>query len=449
MKRSNRLVLLVGVFLAVVAFVGILLLVRSPQGQVAEAPPTTGPVVVAAADIPLSSRIREDQVTTTTVPLDAISAGAFKDPSQVIGQIVRQPVAKGAQITSAILGTNTTGTVTNITTPAGLRSIAVQVDQITGVGTAIKTGDFVDMIVGMTGAEFPIVGTTPGTPGVAVVAGLAGTNSTKVLLQGLQVVGTLLPPVAARRGGTGTVRRRAARRPAGRRSRSTVSRRSSSWPAAPSRSRRSSSPRWVPIRRRRSRWCFALRTTSSIRPRAPRLRLPTSRRPASSSRRLSTHTASCRLTSSCQRASSPADRRPAQPVAILPDTGRSAARYLIDTPTSNGTNQSTMADQIRVLVVDDTGNARPPSSIGRIRRSAYAFRTSNTRSGVRSTRRSSATAGASSTRSTAGFLSSYQIGNPRCPRTSSDSPVPSSGNRSWQTSASPARRNHCSRGADA
>jgi Flp pilus assembly protein CpaB len=197
LKRSNRLVLLVGVFLAVVAFVGILLLVRSPQGQVAEAPPTTGPVVVAAADIPLSSRIREDQVTTTTVPLDAISAGSFKDPSQVIGQIVRQPVAKGAQITSAILGTNTTGTVTNITTPAGLRSIAVQVDQITGVGTAIKTGDFVDMIVGMTGAEFPIVGTTPGTPGVAVVPGLAGTNSTKVLLQGLQVVGTLLPPVAA------------------------------------------------------------------------------------------------------------------------------------------------------------------------------------------------------------------------------------------------------------
>jgi pilus assembly protein CpaB len=197
LKRSNRLVLLVGVFLAVVAFVGILLLVRSPQGQVAEAPPTTGPVVVAAADIPLSSRIREDQVTTTTVALDAISPGAFKDPSQVIGQIVRQPVAKGAQITPGILGTSSAGTVTNITTPAGLRSIAVQVDQITGVGTAIKTGDYVDMVVGMTGAEFPLVGTTPGTAGVTIVPGLSGTNSTKVLIQGLQVVGTLLPAVAA------------------------------------------------------------------------------------------------------------------------------------------------------------------------------------------------------------------------------------------------------------
>ena len=118
----------------------------------------------------------------------------------MIGQIVRQPVAKGAQITSAILGTNTTGTVTNVTTPAGLRSIAVQVDQITGVGTAIKTGDFVDMIVGLTGAEFPIVGTTPGTPGVAIVPGLTTTNSAKVLLQGLQVVGTILPQATTTEG---------------------------------------------------------------------------------------------------------------------------------------------------------------------------------------------------------------------------------------------------------
>ena len=57
LKRSNRLVLLVGVFLAIVAFVGILLLVAGHQRrQPADAAPTTGPVVVATADIPLSAR---------------------------------------------------------------------------------------------------------------------------------------------------------------------------------------------------------------------------------------------------------------------------------------------------------------------------------------------------------------------------------------------------------
>ncbi len=235
MKRSNRLVLLVGVFLAVVAFVGILLLVRSPQGEVVQQAPTTGPVVVASTDIPLSSRIREDQVTTTIVALDAISPGAYKDPSQVIGQVVRQPVAKGAQITSAILGANTSGTVTNIVTPVGLRSIAVQVDQLTGVGTAIKTGDFVDVIIGLTGTDFPVTG----LDGALVPATTINSNSAKVLIQGLQVTGTTLPPVTTTEPapsaspGTGGSPIALNRR----------SRRSSSWPAPPSRWKRSSSCR--------------------------------------------------------------------------------------------------------------------------------------------------------------------------------------------------------------
>ena len=69
LKRSNRLVLLVGVFLAVVAFVGILLLSNGAGGGQTEAP-TDGPVVVATTDIPLSTRIRADQVTTKTIAAD-------------------------------------------------------------------------------------------------------------------------------------------------------------------------------------------------------------------------------------------------------------------------------------------------------------------------------------------------------------------------------------------
>ena len=106
MKRSNRLVLLVGVFLAIVAFVGILLLVRTPATQ-APTVATDGPVVVATTDIALSSRIREDQVTTKKVPLTAILPGAFTDPSQVIGQIARQPVGTGGQVTASTLNGGT------------------------------------------------------------------------------------------------------------------------------------------------------------------------------------------------------------------------------------------------------------------------------------------------------------------------------------------------------
>jgi pilus assembly protein CpaB len=187
LKRSNRLVLLVGVFLAIVAFVGILLLVRNPSGQGATPEvPTTGPVVIAAVDIPLSTRIRAEQVTTQVVPLTAIAADAIIDPSQVIGQIVRQPVAKGAQLSAATFGGTSTGTVTQIATPVGLRSMAVQVDQVSGVGTVIKPGDYVDVVVGISADKFPVA---PPIPPDAM-----NHTSVKLLIQGLQVLGTLLPP---------------------------------------------------------------------------------------------------------------------------------------------------------------------------------------------------------------------------------------------------------------
>ena len=198
MKRSNRLVLLVGVFLAIVAFVGILLLVRSPGGgdNSTAPPPTTGPVVVAATDIPLSTRITADQVTTITIDLASITPGAFTNPSQVIGQIVRQQVTKGAQITAATLnGGNSPGQIGNLECPATLRCMAVQVDQVSGVGTVIKTGDFVDAVVGLTADKFPVITVSPTDNSITVLAGLNST-SVKLLLQGMQVVGTLLPPTA-------------------------------------------------------------------------------------------------------------------------------------------------------------------------------------------------------------------------------------------------------------
>lgn len=197
MKRSNRLVLLVGVFLAIIAFVGILLLARGngTGSNTPPPPPTTGPVVVAAADIPLSTRIAADQVTTKVIDLTSISPGAFTDPSQVIGQIARQQVTAGAQITSATLnGGSSPGEITNLECPATLRCMAVQVDQVSGVGTVIKTGDYVDMVVGLT--DFPVTTINPTDHSITVVQGLNST-SVKLLLQGLQVMGTLLPPVTA------------------------------------------------------------------------------------------------------------------------------------------------------------------------------------------------------------------------------------------------------------
>ena len=198
MKRSNRLVLLIGVFLAVVAFVGVLLLLQSPPTSTGPAAaPTTGPVVVATSDIPLSTRIRADQVEVKTLNLTAISAGAFQDPSQVVGQVARQQVAAGAQITATTLNGGLSGTVIDVQTPAGQRAIAVRVDQISGVGTVIKTGDYVDAIFALSEEQFASITQDPSNPKQVIVTNPGPKGSTiKLILQGMQVLGALLPPVA-------------------------------------------------------------------------------------------------------------------------------------------------------------------------------------------------------------------------------------------------------------
>ena len=198
MKRSNRLVLLIGVFLAIVAFVAVIVLAGNGGGggggPRASAPPTTGNVVVATADIPLSSRIGADQITVKVLDLTSILPGAFTDPSQIIGRVVREPVRAGAQITNDTFGA-VNGTVVDVQVPAGLRAIAVRVDQTSGVGTVIKNGDYVDSIIALNEQTFASV--VPAASGVVTVTnpGPKGTT-TKLILQGMQVLGTLLPPVA-------------------------------------------------------------------------------------------------------------------------------------------------------------------------------------------------------------------------------------------------------------
>jgi len=211
LKRSNRLVLLIGVFLAIVAFVAVIVLTTGNGGSDnSKGPVTTGPVVVATADIPLSTKVQASQVTVQTKDLTAILPGAYTDVSQVVGKVVRQGVTSGAQITTATFGEGASGSVLNVDVPAGLRAISVQVDQVSGVGTVIQKGDYVDMVVGFAADKFPVVTKNPSDNSFQVVAGLNGT-SVKMLLQGMQVLGTLLPPTSADTsgqpapsGGTGT-----------------------------------------------------------------------------------------------------------------------------------------------------------------------------------------------------------------------------------------------------
>jgi pilus assembly protein CpaB len=192
------LVLLIGIFLAVIAFVGIAFLFQQPQqagptGQ--QGPPTECTRVVATADIPLGSVIDQTQVKQETVPnISCSPTTTIPDTAKVIGQTVRQDVKAGQEITTIVLqGGAAPGQCAEVKTPPTKRAMALQVDQVSGVGTLVKPGDYVDLLVGFTGDKFPVVTINPTDQTITNVAGLNGT-SVKLLLQGMQVLCSLLPP---------------------------------------------------------------------------------------------------------------------------------------------------------------------------------------------------------------------------------------------------------------
>jgi Flp pilus assembly protein CpaB len=208
LKRSNRLILLIGVFLAALAFVFIIVLLSGGTGTPGtggnpSAAPTTSKTVVAAKDIPLGVAVTADMLTTKTLDNTVRLPGVFGDPSQAVGQVARQNIKRDQQVTLALF--TDIGQSSRVDCPSGFTCIAVQVDQVSGVGTLVKTGDYVDVVAQLsTTAGFPVnyFVDQSKTPTSGDTGAKYDPASVKMLIQGLQVVATLLPPPPAAETGT-------------------------------------------------------------------------------------------------------------------------------------------------------------------------------------------------------------------------------------------------------
>ncbi len=198
MKRSSRLIILVGALLAVVAFGGIIWYGTqggSTPGTATATVATTTKVVQAVSTISLGSTITASQVTVKQVPVTVAPVDAFSDPSQVVGRIARAQIEAGSTLTAADFATGNTAQGDQIVQALkpGYRAMSVQVDQGTGVGTLIQPGDHVDMVIGLDIQEYIPAAPNSSQPPQPVPGGPQ--LSVKDILQNLEVLGTLTPPV--------------------------------------------------------------------------------------------------------------------------------------------------------------------------------------------------------------------------------------------------------------
>jgi Flp pilus assembly protein CpaB len=209
LKRTSRVFLLGGIILAIIVFVLIILLFSNGNtgsgGTTNNPPPVTQlDTVYATVDISLGTQVTSDMVASHKVDVTTRSATAFSNINAVVGQIIRANVTANTDLDASMFASS--GIVASVTPnlDKGMRAMSVQVDQVTGVGTLIQTGDHVDVIIGFggssisasCGAGFKLDNVDPKT-GLITDGPALGGASIKMIVQGSKVVGTLLPPPPA------------------------------------------------------------------------------------------------------------------------------------------------------------------------------------------------------------------------------------------------------------
>jgi Flp pilus assembly protein CpaB len=147
-KRSNRLVILVGVLLAVLAFVGIVVLLNQDGGTTPPEEESVA-VLVALEDIAIGDPVTSDLAEVREVPAEAVEQTRLSDTSQLTGTPALVPITAGSQITAEKAGQPVAGQPPSPRDQlqAGEKAIAFQVDRVTGLDFLLVPGDHIDIVI--------------------------------------------------------------------------------------------------------------------------------------------------------------------------------------------------------------------------------------------------------------------------------------------------------------
>lgn len=154
--RRGKIVIVLGVILAVIAGGAAFFLVNQAQQQAGQAQAQKVPAVVAIQVIPAREVIEAADVEVRQVPLDPTNAnGVIADPAQVIGRLPAVSILQGQLITTNMLASSDEGGQFSILGPdeavtedsPAWRAVSLTVSDDLAVGGLLKAGQSVDVFV--------------------------------------------------------------------------------------------------------------------------------------------------------------------------------------------------------------------------------------------------------------------------------------------------------------
>jgi pilus assembly protein CpaB len=150
--KSNRILLIFGVFLAIVAFGGALLVGRTSGGTTAIGGGTKNvDVVTATSEIAASTQITAALVTITKYSEDTVPPFAFRDKNLVIGKYAAIPIHANAAIIDTDIVSDA-GSVAPpkqafLKIPPGQVAMQIPTGELVGAGGYIQPDDRIDILV--------------------------------------------------------------------------------------------------------------------------------------------------------------------------------------------------------------------------------------------------------------------------------------------------------------
>jgi pilus assembly protein CpaB len=107
--------------------------------------PTT-PVVVAGADLALGAELRREDLRVIAWPADALPAGSFTDPKDLVGRGLIQSMVQNEAVLPAKLAPVGSGAGLPPVIPEGKRAVSVRVNDVIGVAGYVLPGTHVDVL---------------------------------------------------------------------------------------------------------------------------------------------------------------------------------------------------------------------------------------------------------------------------------------------------------------
>jgi pilus assembly protein CpaB len=149
--KSNRILLIFGVFLAIVAFGGALLVGRTSGGNIAVGGAKNVPAVVALKDIPASTQITADMVSVQQYSADQAPPYAFRAKDLVVGKFAAIPIHTGSAIIDYDVVSDVSGVQPAkqafLPIPAGMIAMQIPTGELVGAGGYVQPDDRIDVIV--------------------------------------------------------------------------------------------------------------------------------------------------------------------------------------------------------------------------------------------------------------------------------------------------------------